>query len=153
MLLHLAAQTFHFHAAGARNLAALSFLVNQCATYRLNVGDLSEARRLLENAMVKLESTHSPVVFPPLASASGVTAVRAGNEIITYNARTQSLHRLDPMATVVWTLLESDTAGSFDNVVRMLAAATGADEQTVQEDIETLLGACAAHGITSPGTQ
>lgn len=48
MLLELIEQTFHFHAAGARNVTALAAVLGGARCYRLQVGKLDAACRLIE---------------------------------------------------------------------------------------------------------
>jgi hypothetical protein len=76
---------------------------------------------------------------------STVASVELDGETVLYDSATESIHRLNETATLVWVCL--DGTGSLAEVVDALAVATGADSATVAEDVLILVRELSAKGL------
>jgi len=64
-------------------------------------------------------------------------AANVGDEMVVFDPQTQQMHRLDPMAALVWQLL--DGTASVDQTCREISEELGVDVERVRVDITTLV--------------
>ena len=69
--------------------------------------------------------------------AAGLLSVEMEGELLLLDPRTDGLHHLDRLGTIIWKVL--DGQGSVDDLVDDLAAAFGTPDDIVRTDLEDLL--------------
>lgn len=74
-----------------------------------------------------------------------VVEVEVDGETVIYEPSGQTLHHLDPIATVIWQQLDGTL--STDELVEELAAAFGAPPEVVGRDVATLIETLQANGL------
>ena len=74
--------------------------------------------------------------FRPRASAH-ITSVEVDNVAVLYDESYGVCHRLDPVATVIWSLLDGST--TVDELVEELAELYATDRSTVEVDVFALM--------------
>lgn len=72
-----------------------------------------------------------------LRRRSDVHEVRLDAELVLYDARTGSLHQLDPIAAMIWGLL--DGTGALGDWLPTMAARFGVDVEIVASDVMRLV--------------
>jgi hypothetical protein len=71
-------------------------------------------------------------------------------ECVVYDARTGNVHRLDPIGSIVWQLLDGRT--TVDVLVPDLAAAFSADPGVIRKDVDGLLRGLSEAGLLADGS-
>lgn len=66
-------------------------------------------------------------------------------ETVVYDEETQKLHHLDPVASVVWALLDGHTP--LTKTCDELAQAFGTPVETIRPDVLSVVGFFAAEGL------
>lgn len=78
-------------------------------------------------------------------AAEAVIAVDVGEETVLYHEDRDSLHLLDPIASVVWAELDGRTP--VGEVCRLLSEAFGAELTVVQRDVVALVDRLGEAGV------
>lgn len=77
--------------------------------------------------------------------ADEVAAVELDGEIVLYDERTQTVHHLNPQATIVWKLC--DGSSTVDELACALADAADADPAVVSRDVRGVIDELVAAGL------
>lgn len=80
-----------------------------------------------------------------LQVASGVYAVELDDELLVWDERGQTLHRLNPFATRAWHAIA--TSGTTAGAVALIAADAGIDAAHARRDVERLVLELTAAGV------
>lgn len=72
-----------------------------------------------------------------------------GDEVVVYCEDTQSLHCLDPRASVIWALC--DGARDVEDIVRETAQVAGVEPAAVRGDVEATIGTFQELGLLRRG--
>ncbi|MGH9282326.1 MAG: PqqD family protein, partial [Acidimicrobiales bacterium] len=82
--------------------------------------------------------------WPP-QGAAGLVTLEVDGELLLLDPRTDGLHRLDRLGTIIWKVLDGE--GSVDELVDDLAGAFGTPAEVVRSDLEELLVKLQAAGL------
>lgn len=83
------------------------------------------------------------------ARAADVLSIELGDETLLYRPTSGGVHRLDPVGSVVWRLLDGDA--TVDELVGDLAAAFAADPTVVRADVHVLVEGLAEASLLAGG--
>jgi hypothetical protein len=155
-LVALCENSFNLTVVGQRGLDALADVVRRSACYRMVVGDLSAACRLVRGLVADPApgvegrdptttavgevggppesggAATIPGSFVPMSRAS-IASVEVDGEAVIVDGLTGAVHHLDALGTLIWACL--DGSASIDELVVRLSGAFAATPERVRQDV------------------